>query len=147
MKLVFVTAAVLMLMAQPTMAHHVPVPESVSDVDAFAVYLAEYTAQKDALRESFQLWDATSGYEKSGVGDALRTGLTATLLHLDSLDVRECFDPFVELTMAEMGAVADYLAHGDNPPYAAALGAYSGALSNAIKGEIPGTLTDCTVAA
>lgn len=130
--------------AAPVSAHHVKVATATTDADAFAIYISEYTAQKLAIIETYRLWTAAeSGAEKSSVGDELRTGLLATIGHLDSLELRACFAPFHEMTMAEFEAIADYVTHGDNPPYATALLNFAAALGTATQGQIGGTLIDC----
>ena len=73
-------------------AHHVPVPDTISDQDAFDIARAEFDAQVAIASESLSLYaSATSADEKATTGNIVETALTVGIDHMAGLDVRDCF--------------------------------------------------------
>ncbi len=126
-------------------AHHVPVPEAASDVDAFALYLNEYQAQADGVIPVFiQYVYAQDAAEKSDLAKKVQTALLTTVEHMDGLDVRDCFSPLAGLADELFATLIRYFeVVQDNPALADALFGFGGSLYSAITAAVPDTLAAC----
>lgn len=96
---IIIATLIILFASLPANAHHVDTAETVTDADAFTAYVSEYVAQKRPLVEAVQLYQAaTSSTEKADAADA-------TLQHMESLDVRTCFEDVAVMVLAEFTAL------------------------------------------
>ena len=89
----------------PVAAHHVGVAAVTSDADAFASAQAEYLAQWDVLLMAWAAFDSTTSVtETAQTLLDLEGALITTLAHLDSLDVRPCFERWMDVARVSVEA-------------------------------------------
>ena len=89
----------------PVAAHHVGVAAVTSDADAFSSAQAEYQAQWDTLLMAWAAFEGTvSISETEQTLLDLEGALTTTLEHLDSLDVRPCFERWMDVARTSVEA-------------------------------------------
>lgn len=121
-----------------------PATARSSDVDSFASFLSEYTAQHAGIVELLIERNRAEAPEKPHLTLKLEAALVATIEHLSALPTRPCFASFAELTLAEFEAIADHLAAlATNPALAQVQLSHAGSIVTAINGEVRGTLIDC----
>ena len=126
-------------------AHHVPVADASSDVEAFALFFAEYNAQYQGVIPTFiEYVYAQDAAEKSDLAKKVQTALLVTDEHLSGLDVRPCFAPFARLASELFDTLIRYFeVVQDDPAIAGALFDYGGSLVTAITASVTDTLTAC----
>ncbi len=105
-----ITLVAILLFAMPVQGHHVEVDEAkdASDFAAQVVYIREVVAQRSAITDAMGLWvNAQSGPEKQDAILAVENVIEATLAHLDSLDIRECFRLIHDIAILDFDSLAD----------------------------------------
>ena len=133
----------LILCATPASADHVPTRQTDTDSDAFALFVSEYQAQKDAIIETFRLYTLSeSAPEKADAADAFRAGLDATILHLESIDTPPCADIVRAFVMEELDALVRFMA-APNPDLADVHLSTAGLLAQRVQAHTYQTVIDC----
>jgi hypothetical protein len=146
MRRILAIALLALAIATPASAHHVKVAAADSDVEAFASYYAEYIAQDTGVLELYREYVlAPSGIEKSDLALELQTALETSIVHMESLDVRECFRPITILVVEQFDALARYFAViADSPPLGTVILQSAGGIWSAIRSEVAPTLVECS---
>lgn len=140
---VIISVGIALSYSYSVSADHVPTRQSATDSDAFALFLAEYQAQKDAVIEAYRLYVfAESAPEKADAADALRQGLSATISHLTSLETPACADIVRAFVMDELDALVRFVA-APNPDLADVHLSTAGLLAQRVQAHTYQTVIDC----
>lgn len=145
MNLRAVALAALMALTMAVPASAALPDNKTSDAEAFAVYAAEWTADRDAfLATFFQYYFASDAAEKSTLVYQVEDALVVVEKNLHDADVRDCFATYDELIVEFVGAFLRYFeVVGDNPALAEAQYQYANVLYTIIGTQFEPTLLEC----